>query len=240
MTSTFNEAEVVRDSTGKFGEKQQTTPETTLVSPVFVTSPLAPDDVAFGREHAGAVAHALHERTGWDTLVLAVGDGWAHDAVRLPDGRILDASGVSDGRHISDDDGLRGKFSSEEIHGHGEPELVDNEAFLALSDDERPYLPQARRIADELMTWVGAEDAPADFWLVVGDDHESELVAAASADEALGIAGEAFSDRYGDDADVLTVVGGFRGEDSYTDELVFVPSEGTDEREARRAIRNHS
>ena len=69
-------------------------------------------------------------------------------------------------------------------------------------------------------------------WLIEGDDHEFELVEAASEDEAIELAGEAFEARYdededGDSVDVrdfLVVAGTFRGDiGGYSDEFEFAP-----------------
>ena len=76
-------------------------------------------------------------------------------------------------------------------------------------------------------------------WAVEGDDHEVELVEAASSEEALELAGDAFRSRYDDEGysdDLLTVAGAFRGDIDETDELEFVPTDGTTEGEARRTL----
>ena len=77
------------------------------------------------------------------------------------------------------------------------------------------------------------------IWAVEGDDHEVELVEAESAGEALGLAGDAFRSRYDDASysdDLLTVAGAFRGDIDETDDLEFVPTDGTAEDKARRTL----
>ena len=75
-------------------------------------------------------------------------------------------------------------------------------------------------------------------WAVEGDDHEVELVEATSSEEALYLAGDAFRGRYDSDYsdDLLSVAGAFRGDIDYSDELEFVPTDGTTEGEARRTL----
>ena len=76
-------------------------------------------------------------------------------------------------------------------------------------------------------------------WAVEGDDHEVELMEATTPDEALELAGDAFRNRYDDEGysdDLLSVVGAFRGNIDETDELEFVPTDGTTEMEARRIL----
>jgi hypothetical protein len=93
------------------------------------------------------------------------------------------------------------------------------------------------------------EPGEALVWVIEGDDHEVEIVEADSEDEALDAGAALFADRYGDDddddgeyrsdpRDIVRVAGAFRGDIDATDELEFVPVEGTTETAAYYALDN--
>ena len=97
------------------------------------------------------------------------------------------------------------------------------------------------RFASKVQTAPEASISETFVWVIEGDDHEAEIVEAATAAEALEGAAAAFSDRYGEEynEDLLTVIGAFRGDvDDDPEDWVFATPDGAPESEAaaRRVI----
>lgn len=76
-------------------------------------------------------------------------------------------------------------------------------------------------------------------WVVQGDDHETRLVEAESADAAAEYAAAEFSDQYDEEigADSMSVLGAFRGTPGEVDAEDFVEMDGMDRSVAVRALR---
>lgn len=71
---------------------------------------------------------------------------------------------------------------------------------------------------------------PPTVWVVEGDDHETRIVEAPDADDAIALVADSFSEQYGEpyDRGLCTIVGAFIGDIDDPDELEFVPTEHAD------------
>ncbi|MCT2222493.1 hypothetical protein [Microbacterium paraoxydans] len=76
-------------------------------------------------------------------------------------------------------------------------------------------------------------------WVVQGDDHETRLIEAESAEAAAAYAAAEFSDQYGEEIspESMSVVGAFRGSPEEVDVEDFVEMDGMDRSVAVRALR---
>lgn len=72
-----------------------------------------------------------------------------------------------------------------------------------------------------------------------GDDHETRLIEAESAEAAAAYAAAEFSDQYGEEIspESMSVVGAFRGSPEEVDVEDFVEMDGMDRSVAVRALR---
>lgn len=76
-------------------------------------------------------------------------------------------------------------------------------------------------------------------WVIEGDDHEIRVVEAESANHAIELAAEQFTEQYGEpySAAQCLVVGAFAGDIDEVDDLVFIPTaDAGNEVDARDAL----
>lgn len=119
-----------------------------------------------------------------------------------------------------------------------DPERSLSEELLAQYPDAEPVpVPASLGALDPLQAVHGNRRKLT--WVVQGDDHETRLVEAESADAAAEYAAAEFSDQYDEEigADSMLVLGAFRGSPDEVDAEDFVEMDGMDRSVAVRALR---
>lgn len=119
-----------------------------------------------------------------------------------------------------------------------DPERSLSEELLAqYPDAELVPIPASLGALDPLRSAPGIRGKLT--WVVQGDDHETRLIEAESADAAAEYAAAEFSEQYDEEigADSMSVLGAFRGSPDEVDAEDFVEMDGMDRSVAVHALR---